>query len=145
MKEFTIYTCGRMSGLTMPEQMSWRWEIAEAIELAKPKNISIKFIHPPLFYNYEFDNHKNQREIKQWEIGIVKNKCDILIVNLDGINDSVGSHFEIAAADSVTNRFIPVIGIGNSDGVHPWILDSLLRIEEDYDSAADFIGSYLLL
>ncbi|MBS5433084.1 MAG: hypothetical protein KHY12_04885 [Firmicutes bacterium] len=68
-----------------------------------------------------------------------------MVVNLDGINDSVGSHYEIATVDAIKDRFVPVIGIGDPEGVHPWILDSLLRIEDNYDSAAEFIGTYLFL
>ena len=145
MKEYTIYTCGKMNGLSLEEQMSWRIRLERALLDAAPEGAKLEFIHPPFFFNYEYDSHKSQREIKQWEISVVKNKTDILVVNLEGINDSVGSHFEIAAADSVQNRFLPIIGIGDPSGVHPWILDSLLRIEEDFNSAADYISTYLLL
>lgn len=145
MKEYTIYTCGKMNGLSLEEQMSWRIRLERAIRDVAPEGAELDFIHPPFFFNYEYDSHKTQREIKQWEISVVKNKTDILVVNLEGINDSVGSHFEIAAADSVQNRFLPIIGIGDPNSVHPWILDSLLRIEEDFNSAADYISTYLLL
>lgn len=145
MKEYTIYTCGKMNGLSLEEQMSWRIRLERALLDVTPEGAKLEFIHPPFFFNYEYDSHKTQREIKQWEISVVKNKTDILVVNLEGINDSVGSHFEIAAADSVQNRFLPIIGIGDPSGVHPWILDSLLRIEEDFNSAADYISTYLLL
>lgn len=145
MKEYTIYTCGKMNGLSLEEQMSWRIRLERTLLDAAPEGAKLEFIHPPFFFNYEYDSHKSQREIKQWEISVVKNKTDILVVNLEGINDSVGSHFEIAAADSVQNRFLPIIGIGDPNNVHPWILDSLLRVEEDFNSAADYISTYLLL
>ena len=145
MKNYTIYTCGKMSGLTLSEQMNWRLKIENAVERIKPENVTVTFIHPPFYYNYEYDSQRTQQEIKRWELGVVRDKCDVVVVNLDGINDSVGSHYEIATVDAIKDRFVPVIGIGDPEGVHPWILDSLLRIEDHYDSAAEFIGNYLFL
>lgn len=144
MKEYTIYTCGKMRGLTLSEQMNWRINIEKAIERTKPEDVAVTFIHPPFYYNYEYDSHKSQQEVKRWEIGVVKQKCDIIIVDLNGINDSVGSHYELATAEAI-NRYIPIVGIGNTDGVHPWILDSMLRVEENREDAAEFISTYLLL
>ena len=38
------------------------------------------------------------------------------------------------------------VAIGKSDDkIHPWIELSLLRSEEDYEKAADYIVNYLLL
>ena len=48
MKEFKIYTCGRMNGLSYEEQMKWRNAIQEAIELRTDRKVT--FIHPPLYY-----------------------------------------------------------------------------------------------
>lgn len=144
MKEYKIYTCGKMSGLSLSEQMNWRLKIEKAVERIKPENVAVTFIHPPFYYNYEYDSQRTQQEIKRWELGVVSDVADIIVVNLDGINDSVGSHYELSTAEKA-NRSIPIVGLGSTDGVHPWILDSLLRVEEDYDSAAEFIGTYLFL
>ena len=143
MKEYTLYTCGKMSGLSLSEQMGWRIRFQHAMEQEAPE-VKINFIHPPFFYNYEEQIQQSQEEVKRFEIGVLRDKVDIVVVNLDAINESVGAHYELAAAD-MSGRFIPVIGIGDPDDVHPWILDSLLRVEDDYASAASYINSYLFL
>lgn len=144
MKRYTIYTCGKMNGLSFKEQMDWRLKIEKAIKDVAPEDCTVEFIHPPLYFNYEYGHHKTQREVKSWELGVVSDKIDAIVVNLDGINDSVGSHYELATAEKA-GRFIPIIGIGKTDGLHPWILESLLRAEEEYGAAAEYIGNYLLI
>lgn len=141
-----IYTCGKMSGISFIEQMMWRSRIESEIKSSLDCGQSVKFIHPPLYYNYEENNHKTEREILEWEMTQVHD-CDILIVNLDGIEDTTGSHMELGAVQGI-NRFgdkhIYVVGLGKSDNLHPWIKESCIRIEEDYAKAAEYIVEYLL-
>ena len=146
MKEFKIYTCGRMNGLSYEEQMKWRNAIQEAIELRTDRKVT--FIHPPLYYGYHADLHKSEREVKEWEL---KQVCesDVVIVNLDGVMQSVGSQMElgtVCGANIVSNKQIMVVGFGKSqESVHPWIELSMIRYEEDIIDAADYIAKYLLV
>lgn len=146
MKEFKIYTCGKMSGIPYEKQMEWRYKIQELVE--SKTNRKVIFIHPPLFYGYHEVMHKSEREVKEWELNQICS-CDIVIVNLDGINESIGSHFEMGAicgANIVGNKHITVIGVGKSETeVHPWIETDFLRYEEHLEDAADYIATYLLL
>lgn len=146
MKEFKIYTCGKMNGISYEKQMEWRCKIQELIESKTDKKVT--FIHPPLFYGYHEIMHKSEREVKEWELNQVCDS-DIVIVNLDGINESIGSHFEMGAicgANIVGNKQITVIGVGEvKPEIHPWIGLSFLRHEECLEDAADFIATYLLL
>lgn len=141
-----IYTCGKMSGISFIEQMMWRSRIESEIKSSLDCGQSVKFIHPPLYYNYEENNHKTEREILEWEMTQVHD-CDILIVNLDGIEDTTGSHMELGAVQGI-NRFgdkhIFVVGLGKPENLHPWIKESCIRIEEDYAKAAEYIVEYLL-
>ena len=70
-------------------------------------------------------------------------------MNLDGIESSIGTHYELAAIDAhnhSNNHFIYVIGIGEmKDDLHPWIKDSIFRHEEDIQAAANYIADYLLI
>lgn len=145
-KNFKIYTVGKMKDVSYATQLEWRVKIANCIRQKTDKKIT--FIHPPLYYNYEEKGYKSEHEIKEWELNQVKNS-DILIVNLDGINDSIGSHFEISAAEtinSLTDKHIYIIGIGQSkEPLNPWIKLSLLRQETDFDKAAEYIADYLLI
>lgn len=140
----TIYTAGKMSGTEYSDQMLWRRN-AETILLEHCKKA--KFIHPPLYYNYEHQSHKTEREIKEFELSKLANS-DVLLINLEGINSSVGVHFEIAhacAVNSFSNHHIFIIGFGGDyDNVHPWIKDSLFRYEYDLCKAIEYISDYLI-
>lgn len=141
MKEYRIYTCGKMSGISYEEQMVWRRTIEDFVRQRTDKCVT--FIHPPMYYSYEEVFHKSEREIQEWEITAL-NKCDIVIVNLPYIESSIGSHMELGAA--YVNKNIHVIGVGKpTSPLHPWIENTCLRIEEDYEKAAEYIVDYLLI
>lgn len=142
-----IYTCGKMSGISFQEQMEWRLRIEGEVKKWLDFGQGVKFVHPPMFYNYEENYQKSEREILEWEMTQVHD-CDIVIVNLDGIDSTVGSHMELGAVQGI-NRFgdkhIFVIGLGKDDNLHPWIKESCIRIEDDYAKAAEYICEYLLI
>lgn len=142
-----IYTCGKMSGISFQEQMEWRLRIEGEVKKWLDFGQGVKFVHPPMFYNYEENYQKSEREILEWEMAQVHD-CDIVIVNLDGIDSTVGSHMELGAVQGI-NRFgdkhIFVIGLGKDDNLHPWIKESCIRIEDDYAKAAEYICEYLLI
>lgn len=146
MKEYKVYTCGKMSGIPYEKQMDWRYKIEELIKAKTNK--SVTFIHPPLFYGYHMEMHKSEREVKEWELNQVCDS-DIVIVNIDDVNTSIGSHFEMGAvygANVAGNKHITVIGFGNSKSeIHPWIDLSFLRFEESIEDAAEYIATYLLI
>ena len=141
-----IYTAGKMSGLTFEEQMQWR-SVFE-YKLKKISDEVLVFLHPPLYYNYESPPlHKSEAEIKEWELNKIR-ECDIVVVNLDGINDSIGTHIELGLINAMNmfgNKHIYVIGIGDATDKHPWIQSSLLRVEPDIDAACNYINDYLLV
>lgn len=152
MDQFRIYTAGKMSGLSPKEQSEWRDQIENEIKwLFDYRGIpcsKVKFIHPPEFYSYEFPCHQSELEIKNWELNQVRNS-DVVIVNLNEIESSIGTHYELATADAVNsfgNKHIFVIGIGDKEiKLHPWIEATLHRREERYEDAARYIVDYLLV
>ena len=140
-----IYTCGKMSNLSFDEQMEWR--INFQLCMQSITDTPITYIHPPLYYNYEHTNHKTEAEIKVWELNQIRSS-DIVIVNLNDINKSVGSHFELGFIDAINmfgNKHIYVIGVGDTSHVHPWIELNLFRHEPDIASACQYIKDYLLV
>ena len=84
----------------------------------------------------------------EWELNQIRD-TDILIINAEGIGESVGSHFEMGVAWSMNhfgNKHISVIGINeNEECLHPWIQESFLRVEDSMSDAADFIVEYLII
>lgn len=152
MKIFKVYTAGKMSGLSFSEQFDWRREIDRLIkdrceDLSIP-TCSVRFIHPPLYYQYDKCWHQSEKEVKNWELHQVRDS-DIVVVNLDGIESSVGTHFELATVDAVNSfghKHIFVIGVGNpNQELHPWIELCLHRRESNFEDAAEYIANYLLV
>lgn len=147
-----IYTIGKMKGLSVEDQLDWRYDIEHyvrdmcAIQGIPNKNVT--FIHPPDYYSYAEDNHKSEAELMEWELNQIAH-CDIVIVNLDGIEESIGSHIELGvvnAVNMVTDRHIFVLGLGKmKDDIYPWIKESIFRCENDAESMAKYIVKYLIL
>lgn len=118
-------------------------------EARQRSGADVLFIHPPMFYQYGANYHKSEREVKEWDTTQVLS-CDIVIVNTDHVSDSTGTHYELAMCDvanRLANRHIFVIGIGDTEpkDLHPWIAESIMRYEKDFQDAAEYIADYLLI
>ena len=140
-----IYTAGKMSGLSYGEQMNWRSEFEKA--LLSKASVPVTVVNPPAYYNYLADNHNSEAEVKEWDLNQVRDS-GIVVVNLNDIESSIGTHFELGfinAINSFGNKHIYVVGIGSAEKLHPWISLSLFRCEPDVESAADYIANYLLI
>ena len=140
-----IYTAGKMNGLSYEQQLSWRMRFQT--ELENRSDQLITFIHPPLFYNYGATRHKTEREVMEWELNQIRT-CDIVVVNLNEVNSTTGTHMELGfinAMNMIGNKHIYVVGIGSTRNVHPWIECSMLRVEPTIESACDYIAEYLLM
>lgn len=150
MKQYKIYTAGKMGGLSFEKQIEWRLSLERAVHNLmqyKEANVQVCFVHPPLFYRYGENLHKSEREAMQWDINQIRDSA-IVVVNLDQIESSVGTCMEmgyIEALNSMSTHHIYVIGIGNSKNHHPWITEIQFRQEPNIDDAARYIVDYLLL
>lgn len=144
-KTYKIYTAGKMGGLTFAQQMDWRVKVEKLIREKSDK--SITFIHPPMFYTYGEQLHKNETEVMDWDISQVKDS-DIVIVDLSTISDSIGTHIELGVAKAMNEfgyRHIHIVGVGKANTDHPWISLCLLRQEDTLEEAANYITKYLLV
>ena len=147
MKDFKIYTCGKMSGISFDKQMEWRQIIETLVKSKYDGYDRIKFIHPPLYFNYEWDRHKTEREILDWEM-MQMHDCDIVVVDFKEIDSTIGSHMELGAIQGINrfgDKYIYVVGIGDDTNLHPWIKETCNRIESSYSRAAEYIVEYLLV
>lgn len=139
-----------MRGIPYDEQMKWRRLLETGVNNLSDKRSTFSFVHPPVFYNYEFKHHKSESELKEWELNQLRD-CDVMVINLEDINASIGAHFELGFANAMNmfgGKHIFIIGIGTEqevEGLHPWIQESIFRLEPDIPSAAKFISSYLLV
>lgn len=138
-----IYTAGKMSGLTYDQQMGWRKEVVHQISHAA------KIVNPPEYYNpLDVNTAEVEMEAMIWDLNQIRDS-DIVLVNLDGIDTSIGTHCEIGfinAINSFGDKHIYLVGFGkDKEELHPWIRMSLFHWEQDLESALDYICRYLLV
>lgn len=144
MKNFKIYTAGKMSGLSYDDQMDWRRELERRVRTISD---NVVFIHPPHYYRYGAGMHKSEREAMVWDLSQIRDS-DIVVVNLENIGSSIGTHMElgfIEAMNQMSTKHIHLIGFGKPDVEHPWLNEVLLRREDTLKQAAAYISAYLLV
>ena len=142
MNKFKIFTSGAMNGLSFEKQMKWRTLLEYTVKGNTDK--PVEFVHPPMYFDYEYPD---QNFVKEWEISQLLSS-DIVVINLENIKDSIGTHMEIGAvigANKVSGKNIHIIGIGAPDTEHPWIKSTPLIIVPDVQSASDYIVKYFLV
>lgn len=145
MKQHRIYTAGRMTGLSSEEQIAWRLHLES--ELMSMKTHGFTVIIPTMYYDpNDPDARERENEAKEWDLSQIAN-CDIVVVNLDGIEKSIGTHYELGFIDALrrSGKTIYVIGVGGKKDLHPWIANSLFRWEPDIEAAAVYIAQYLFI
>lgn len=150
MKHYYIYTAGKMSGLSIQDQVGWRYEADRLFHEACCENYDIRFtcINPPEFYSYRHPFHKTEIEVKMFDLANIK-RSDIVLVNLDGIESSIGTIYELATIDEYNrsgHKHIYVVAFGTMPkNLHPWITSSIFRHEENLSDAVTYIVDYLML
>lgn len=141
MKTVDIYMAGGMSDLSFDEQIKWRNQIRDSI-LYGCYEYSYKpiFFSPPMYYNFEEQNHKSEREVMEFDLNKLRNS-DLVIVNFNSPN-SLGTAMELAIA--YENR-IPVIGINERNTkLHPWLEESVTRMCCNLREAVKHVVDYYL-
>lgn len=145
MKTYKIFTSGRMSGLAYDRQNGWQRRIEDLIKNRTDK--SVVFVHPPMFYQYEENNPQNDIESMNWEMNQLIDS-DVLIVDLNDISYSIGTHIKLgiaAAVNKIALKNIFIVGVGKPDTNHPWIVNGMFHCEETPEDAADYIVNNLLV
>lgn len=147
MKPLTIYLAGAMSCCSSFEEMNaWREYANEKLQDAS--NITgypVKIINPVSYYNFEELKHQNEREIMQFDLNKVKSS-DLIIVNIEGLNTSIGTAIELYEA---YKRDIPVIAY-NPNGkfdyskIHHWLQCYVTRVEDNMFKLADYISEFYM-
>ena len=135
-----------MSGLSYAEMINWRIEISKRLqETVRFYGCNLDIINPVYYYNFEKQDYQSDKEVKEFDLKHVITS-DIVIVNLDGLNTSDGTKYEISQA--ARNHSIPVIAFGDKklyDELHPWIRDDITRVEDDMDSVVTYISNFYMI
>lgn len=123
MRDFQIYLAGKTGGLTQVEANSWRNNVKNILENYESKRFNnIRVINPNDFFNYYKTLHKTHKQIKRFFMSQI-DKSDLVIVNLNNSNSSVGTGQELEHARM---KGIPIVGYG-TENIYTW------ESEEDCD------------
>ena len=127
MRDFQIYLAGKTGGLTQAEANGWRNNVKNILENYESKRFgNIRVINPNDFFNYYKTLHKTHKQIKRFFMNQI-DKSDLVIVNLNNSNSSVGTGQELEHARM---KEIPIVGYG-TENIYLW------ESEEDCDVVFD--------
>ena len=140
-----IYLAGKMSGLTYDKMNEWRCDISQKLHYhAEQNGVRVNVINPVLYYNFETKLHQTEVEVEEFDLAHVISS-DIIIVNLDGLKDSVGTIIELH--DAHYHHKIPVIAFGDKElynSLHPWIKNDITRVETNIGDVVTYIKDFYL-
>ena len=140
----SIYLAGAMSSKSFDEMNTWRVEIKNMLtHMASYYDCDVKVTNPIDYYNFKEKRHKSEKEVMQFDLSLVK-KSDIVIVNLNGINTSIGTSMELYEC---YRSNIPVIAFGSDEeyeNAHPWIRECITRHESNMEDTATYIKEFYM-
>ena len=129
-----------MSGIPYDEYNGWRKKFIQTLMPNSCTYQTIKVINPVVFFDIGEPEH-DTKEIVRWELRTVKDS-NIVVANLDKINSSVGSVFEIAEA---YHNNIPIIGLNETNyQPHPWIDECVDHVEKSMENLVEYLNEYYL-
>ena len=134
-----IYLSGGMSNLSLNEQLAWRIKFQHLADRFYSEHHIECFI-PPYYYNYEDKMPESEKEAFEYDLYRLRHS-DVVVANFN-VPKSIGTAYEIAVARE--NR-IPIVGINEAHNeIHPWLVESCLKIFDTLESAAKYVGEYLI-
>jgi hypothetical protein len=145
-KTLKIYLAGKMNGLSFNEMNNWRKK--SKLELLRAAGISgyeVQVINPVDFYNFEEKCHQSEEEIEDYDLAHVTSS-DIIIVNLEGLNNS--DETKIKLHDAHYHNRIPIIAFGDPglyEKLHPWIQRDITRVERRAEDVVKYIEDFYMI
>jgi len=139
-----IYLCGKCTGLSFEEMNGWRDKFSNYFIENNTEFFTPKIFNPCKAFGQEWYEREltfsEKLKIKNFDLIALK-ASNILVVNCNKINSSVGSIYEIAVAKELQ---IPIVGFNISDDLHDWIrvaldwecedlIDAIACIETNYE------------
>lgn len=140
-----IYLAGKMNGLSFEEMNNWRNEVFQKLlSLSEMYNIKLNVVNPVLYYNFEEKRHQTEIEVEEFDLAHVISS-DIVIVNLNGLKDSIGTIIELH--DAHYHNKIPVIAFGDKElfnNLHPWVKNDITRVENNINDVVTYIRDFYM-
>lgn len=142
--KLTIYLAGRMGGLTKTEYNTWREVLRKKLEIAAECcNSIIQVINPADYFDFDNMEGHTDKEIMQFDLNMVR-QSDIVIANVNGINESIGTSIEVYEA---WKNNIPVIAYderGDYNLIHPWLKCCFTRVESCAMDMCEYIKDFYM-
>ena len=142
--KLTIYLAGKISGLSKEEYTKWRNIISdELIGTAHLIGAKIQVINPAEYFDFENMDIHLEKEVMQFDLNMVR-QSDIVIVNVGGISESIGTAIELYEANRLD---IPVIAYteGNvNNNIHPWIENCLSTVQMNLSELITYIIDFYM-
>lgn len=141
MRKTKIYLAGKMSGISFDESNEWRMEFKKAMQFYAPSPCIV--INPNDYYNFKNPTHKSEKEVMQYDLNHVRNS-DVVVVNLEGLNTSIGTAIEMFLA---AENNIPIIALDTSncwEYMHPWLKECISRTENSVAKLCRYIADYYI-
>lgn len=147
MRRLKIYLAGKMSGLSHNEMNTWRVKVKNQLlhKTGFGSQLSLQIVNPVDYYSFEEKIHQSEIEVEDYDLAHVKSS-DIIIVNLEGLSSSDGTKIELH--DAKYNNKIPVIAFGDIqlyESLHPWIKNSITRVEPNIESVCEYISDFYMM
>ncbi len=145
MDKMKIYLAGKMGGLSFREMNDWRDDaFQKLLKQSEMYSAKLDVINPVLYYNFEEKRHQTEIEVEEFDLAHVISS-DIIIVNLDGLSNSVGTIIELH--DAYYHHKIPVIAFGDKElynNLHPWVKNDITRVENNIDDVVAYIRDFYM-
>lgn len=140
MCNLAVYLTGRVKGLDDGGK-TWRDDITKQLQaVAEWQEKRIRIFNPIKYFSYEEKKHKTERQVKEYFFQQML-KCDVVILNANDTNFSIGTAQEVQFA---VDHGIPVIAFGTHD-MYPWIVEADAQVVFDsMHEVVDYIRDYYL-
>lgn len=136
MKKLNVYLSGSVKNSDETFQ-DWRERCGRLQE--HDTSLSLNFINPINYFNYTDKNPQTDKQCLDQFMWLI-DKSDILLVNLDNSQNSVGAGIEVEHAFC---KGVPIIAFGqNKDTWYNWIELRASVILRDLFEAISYIDSY---
>lgn len=130
-KEIEVYLAGSCKNVSVEERNKWRDFLVETLE--NRSNHLIAF-NPNGHFAYEKNNPNNEKLVMDFFLHRLSN-CEIVVVNLNNSDKSVGTGIEFGMA-LAQNKFI--IGFGDTN-VYEYMREKCSVVFSDVDEVAVFL------
>ena len=142
MGKMKIYLAGGMSGLSYDEQVKWRKEFVSSLMESLAGHTDFEVTIPPYYYSTAdgMSVQDSEREVMEFLLNRLR-RSDLVVVNFN-VPQSIGTAMEVATARELR---VPIIGINSTDAdLHPWLIESCVKIFGEISWAAEHVRDYYL-